>query len=565
MLIVALFKECVHNLGPAEVSNIKCISKTVYFLFLHVLTLIDRVPLHRHSSPYQLADYVFWACLIDINYLGREILKAVSQSELLPLLYKLASPFLVYVQILSKFLFNMMDLLTSIHRYRARNRRAEEMLCKIYEHIDQTEFICHCDLLKSWLPRKFEGTIQSILAIPFRFTLAHAHRMLNSISQLIQEAQFELNLNCSYQCVDLIAIWRHMFYLGEKCSWTAHTWNGLLHLNPTLSAMVEELIATAEDPLHPQKIEEFLGICVRYKEQCEMRRRWGEYLRCNMDWEWDTGSCLKRLFKIETPLSPNSIDLEIAEGNSRDRDILQVKIGGARMTMPEGIQVPYKDEFGRIRYKTFYPGPSNEDFTHFAEEMEQPASQEPSKPLAPTCSSPKRTTKRMRVEHETGTGNMSYRAVYAGQSLEDITFAPNASCDSVLDRPRKREHCEIIQGGEDGPLVSASYDSESDESSNQVTSPAIVQGVGNDSMDVDSLESENFQEHVSESPSGSNCDVKYDNFVMDIQEAREQDHGAALEKAFKDMQYRDADELSYADSTMTYHTALSYPSYEENL
>lgn len=38
-----------------------------------------------------------------------------------------------------------------------------------------------------------------------------------------------------------------------------------------------------------------------YKGKCRDRQRWGEYLRSDLDWDWDTASCLKRLFDVERP------------------------------------------------------------------------------------------------------------------------------------------------------------------------------------------------------------------------------------------------------------------------
>lgn len=458
--------------------------------------------------------------------------------------------------------------LTSSYRYSNQTQGAEVLLYRIYHQMNEIK-LNYGGFDQHWLPRNFRMNSLPILNIPIRLAMSRSRRLLNSLDELRQNA-----LEPQYNYTYFTEVWEEMFKFDKNILSFAYSWETIqqsheraVEVDIIENDLTAEFLEARDDPhacLCGSVDEDYMNWAF-YKEKCRVRSKWGEYLRCSMDWDWDTGSCLKHLFKVERLLYPNTVDLELIEANGRDRDILQVKIGGARTTMPEGIQVPYKDEFGRTWYKTFYPGPSSEDFTSFTEETEQTASQEFSRPLSPTGSAPGRTTKRMRIEHETGTGDMSYRAVYAGQSLEDVTSAPNTSWDSILDGPRKRANCEINQDGEDGPLVSASYDSKSVEPVKQLATAAIVQGVGDDSMDVDSSESENFQEHVSENPSSLIRDVEYDSFDMDIQEAREQDPSVEIEQAFKDMQYRDVDELSYADSTTTYHTAFSYSSNEENL
>lgn len=112
-----------------------------------------------------------------------------------------------------------------------------------------------------------------------------------------------------------------------------------------------------------------------YKELQLKRHRMGEYCCSNLDWDWDTASCLKRLFRIDRPKKcPNpdfakqqqgmvlsaTIDVPVARGGSDGRT-LDVTIPEKGPNVLEKIRVRYKTETGEVRYKTFYAGPSVED------------------------------------------------------------------------------------------------------------------------------------------------------------------------------------------------------------
>ena len=36
----------------------------------------------------------------------------------------------------------------------------------------------------------------------------------------------------------------------------------------------------------------------RYKRYCKHRNRWGQFVRSNLDWDWDLASSLKRLYRL---------------------------------------------------------------------------------------------------------------------------------------------------------------------------------------------------------------------------------------------------------------------------
>lgn len=78
-----------------------------------------------------------------------------------------------------------------------------------------------------------------------------------------------------------------------------------------------------------------------YLVHSRMRSKWGEYLRCNMDWDWDLSRSLKNLFQAEDPMS--------------------VSYTAAQTSIPKQVRVLYNTETGKARYRTFYAGPSEED------------------------------------------------------------------------------------------------------------------------------------------------------------------------------------------------------------
>lgn len=101
-----------------------------------------------------------------------------------------------------------------------------------------------------------------------------------------------------------------------------------------------------------------------YKKNCYKRRVFGECLRSNMDWNWNTGSCLRNLFKLEEP-SQQSLRKPspgpALYGYGSQGETAQLALEDARARLPKEIQVRYEDEKGQILYKTFLALPSTEN------------------------------------------------------------------------------------------------------------------------------------------------------------------------------------------------------------
>lgn len=111
----------------------------------------------------------------------------------------------------------------------------------------------------------------------------------------------------------------------------------------------------------------------RYQERRRDRHNIEEYCRSNMVWDWDTSTCLKRLFRIDKPKSylrsdtpTEQILSDIPSTISLGRDA--VNRGTLNVTLPEKVSDPfekvriqYMTANGEIVYKTFHAGPSIED------------------------------------------------------------------------------------------------------------------------------------------------------------------------------------------------------------
>lgn len=88
------------------------------------------------------------------------------------------------------------------------------------------------------------------------------------------------------------------------------------------------------------------------KDDIRFRRRWGEYFRSNMDWDWDVKTCFENLFKLEADEPGDSVD---------DTETLILIMGARPKAKLQKVKLAYPDEMGKIVYETFLACPSVED------------------------------------------------------------------------------------------------------------------------------------------------------------------------------------------------------------
>lgn len=94
-----------------------------------------------------------------------------------------------------------------------------------------------------------------------------------------------------------------------------------------------------------------------YKQQCRVRHEWGVYVRSILDWDWDTASCLERLFELPEAVVQTA-PIATVSLHAGKADTWNVS---TEATMPMQINVPYKSASGETKYKTFVSCPSSED------------------------------------------------------------------------------------------------------------------------------------------------------------------------------------------------------------
>lgn len=87
------------------------------------------------------------------------------------------------------------------------------------------------------------------------------------------------------------------------------------------------------------------------------RHKWGQYLRSSMAWDWDLGSCMKRLFSVKkhnrsgpsTTLSP-AIDVGSTPGET-----WKISAGHVHAMLPKEVRISLKTEDGETQYMSFLP------------------------------------------------------------------------------------------------------------------------------------------------------------------------------------------------------------------
>lgn len=82
-----------------------------------------------------------------------------------------------------------------------------------------------------------------------------------------------------------------------------------------------------------------------------------------MDWDWDLGACLKRLFKVQkkTRVGPSrGAQIPTASGpridvNAGSGGTLKISMGEMHGSLPKEVQIAYKTKTGETQHLTFTP------------------------------------------------------------------------------------------------------------------------------------------------------------------------------------------------------------------
>lgn len=112
-----------------------------------------------------------------------------------------------------------------------------------------------------------------------------------------------------------------------------------------------------------------------YKERCRERHEYGEYLRSNLDWDWDVASCLKRLFK--QPKSARRKQAQrragpqatiVADETGECKLDVRVSVDDSHPSPPNTVEVQYKNAAGKIEYMRYVADPFSEGYSQLSGE-----------------------------------------------------------------------------------------------------------------------------------------------------------------------------------------------------
>lgn len=220
-------------------------------------------------------------------------------------------------------------------------------------------------------PRRIRNTIDLdenpiILRSYLSICTMRTRRLLTSLDELRREARDSMELKC-HRLPD--GLYDSPLKNGPK-----EVWRGLLdrvrYIPVAKNDITWEFLSARSIPDRRCGDLEYWK---NYQERRRDRLNIEEYCRSNMVWDWDTSTCLKRLFRFDKPRSYLRLDTpteqilsDIPSTIRLDRDA--VNRGTLNVTLPEKVSDPlekvriqYMTANGEKVYKTFNAGPSVED------------------------------------------------------------------------------------------------------------------------------------------------------------------------------------------------------------
>lgn len=182
-----------------------------------------------------------------------------------------------------------------------------------------------------------------------RACIPRTNRLLKSLDELereIRDSKFSSDYKDIRTCLLLLLIEEaHIYHIVPNRTYTQRQADLARCANVLESAATKEFLKERKDWFR----------WTMYKDLCLIRHAWGVYLRSSLDWDWDTASCLERLFKLPDEVVPQtaliaSIDLDAAEA---DTWIISTKA-----SLPKQMRVAYRSASGKMEYMIFLHSPS---------------------------------------------------------------------------------------------------------------------------------------------------------------------------------------------------------------
>lgn len=182
-----------------------------------------------------------------------------------------------------------------------------------------------------------------------RACIPRTNRLLKSLDELereIRDSKFSSDFKDIRTCLLLLLIEEaHIYHIVPNRTYTQRQADLARNANVIESAATKEFLKERKDWFR----------WTMYKDLCLIRHVWGVYLRSSLDWDWDTASCLERLFKLPDEVVPQtaliaSIDLDAVEADTW--------IISTNASLPKQMRVAYRSASGKMEYMTFLHSPS---------------------------------------------------------------------------------------------------------------------------------------------------------------------------------------------------------------
>lgn len=179
-----------------------------------------------------------------------------------------------------------------------------------------------------------------------------SERLLSSFEELLWEVQY--------------SIWRRIpavLCAGKNEAYPEGFWDGLversLHQARKVQVCEDECtkeFRTARSTVFESGDRKTLGLSLldwyEYKRNCLLRSTWAPFFWSNLDWNWDLGESLTRLYKIET-FTTSAAPIAMIYPDDVSGSAWIVKSRLAPKNFPKEVRVEYRNDMGEVEIMTY--------------------------------------------------------------------------------------------------------------------------------------------------------------------------------------------------------------------
>lgn len=179
-----------------------------------------------------------------------------------------------------------------------------------------------------------------------------SERLLSSFEELLWEVQY--------------STWRRIpavLCAGKNEAYSEGFWDGLversLHQAREVQVCEDECtkeFRTARSTVFESGDRKTLGLSLldwyEYKRNCLLRSTWAPFFWSNLDWNWDLGESLARLYKIET-FTTSAAPIAMIYPDDVSGSAWIVKSRLAPKNFPKEVRVEYRNDMGEVEIMTY--------------------------------------------------------------------------------------------------------------------------------------------------------------------------------------------------------------------